>query len=113
MENFIIHRVYTWPGISKSWFLYSAMHWMHGLPRCTQPKKIWTRQKNFLVPESLSWETALGKANMYLETIEKCGGSEYLWDSWCDYIAALYPKKFKNGEHVSQCHVDYLISRKD
>ena len=48
-----------------------------------------------------------------LKTIEKCGGSEYLWDSWCDYIAALYPKKFKNGEHVSQCHVDYLISRKD
>ena len=76
-------------------------------------KRFGLDRKTFLVPESLSWETALGKANMYLETIEKCGGSEYLWDSWCDYIAALYPKKFKNGEHVSQCHVDYLISRKD
>jgi hypothetical protein len=76
-------------------------------------KRFGLDRKTFLVPESLSWETALGKANMYLQTIEKCGGSEYLWDSWCDYIAALYPKKFRNGEHVSQCHVDYLINRKD
>jgi hypothetical protein len=74
-------------------------------------KRFGLSPNTFKLPKKLGYDTALRKADFYLETIHKFGGSEYLWNSWCDYVAALYPKKFKDGEHVSKCHIDYLINR--
>ena len=44
-------------------------------------KRFGLDSKTFKVPETLTWDTALRKADFYLETIHKFGGSEYLWDS--------------------------------
>jgi len=48
------------------------------------------------------------KAELYIDTCNKLGGCEYLWDSWCDYLAEKNPKKFRNGNHVSELHATAL-----
>ena len=63
----------------------------------------------FKVNDKMSESTALRKANFYIKTCEDLGGSEYLWDSWCRYLADLYPKIYRDGEHVSKLHVDFII----
>ena len=63
----------------------------------------------FKLPKKLKYDTALRKAELYLKTCEELGGCEYLWDSWCEYISYLYPKKFEGRNHVSACHVEYLM----
>ena len=57
----------------------------------------------------VSNETRLKKAGLYLKVLEDVGGCEYLWDSWCELIADLYPKKYKDAEDVSRCHVNYMM----
>ena len=63
----------------------------------------------FRVNNKMSEATALRKANFYIKTCEDLGGSEYLWNSWCRYLADLYPKIYRDEEHVSKLHVDFII----
>lgn len=44
------------------------------------------------------------KAELYIETCEKLGGCEYLWDSWCNYLAERNPNHYRDGNHVSELH---------
>ncbi len=57
----------------------------------------------------VKYDTALGKAKLYIKLCEDLGGSKYLWDSWCDLLAEKYPTKYKNGQHVSRLHRDYVM----
>lgn len=44
----------------------------------------------------------------YLELVNK-DGSEYWWNTWCEHVAANYPKHFKDAEHVSKLHSTAII----
>jgi len=44
------------------------------------------------------------KAELYIETCNKLGGCEYLWDSWCEYLAEKNPNRFRDADHVSELH---------
>ena len=57
----------------------------------------------------VKYDTALKKARFYLQTIENLGGCEYLWDSWCEFMADKYPKRFPDADYVSQLHVDFVV----
>ena len=57
----------------------------------------------------LKYDTALGKAKLYIKVCEDLGGCEYLWNSWCDLLAEKYPNKYKNGQQVSRLHQDYVM----
>ena len=57
----------------------------------------------------LKYDTALGKAKLYIKVCKDLGGCEYLWNSWCDLLAEKYPNKYKNGQHVSRLHKDYVM----
>lgn len=59
----------------------------------------------------VKYDTALKKAKLYTTTLENIGGCEYLWDSWCIFMADKYPKRYTNAEHVSRLHVEYLLQR--
>ena len=49
------------------------------------------------------------RVKRYLAECTASGGSENLWDSWCDFVAAeRYPHLFDTGEAVSQAHVEAL-----
>lgn len=53
-------------------------------------------------------EKALEKAKMYLDLCEKLGGTEKLWDNWCNFVATRHPKHFQDGNDVSARHCSYL-----
>ena len=45
------------------------------------------------------------RADNYLALCAEIGSSEALWNTWCDYVAALYPHRYENGNAVSHMHV--------
>ena len=57
----------------------------------------------------VKYDTALGKAKLYIKVCEDLGGCEYLWNSWCDLLAEKYPNKYKTGQQVSRLHQDYVM----
>ena len=57
----------------------------------------------------VKYDTALGKAKLYIKLCEELGGCKYLWDSWCELLAEKYPTKYKNAQHVSRLHRDYVM----
>ena len=63
----------------------------------------------FRFSKTTTRNTALAKARLYIETCEKLGGSEFLWDNWCEFIASKYPKHFTSADQVSQMHVDLIV----
>lgn len=56
--------------------------------------------KNLRSPESRA-----ARAARYVDLVEQCGGTEALWDEWCDYVATLRPDRFSDGYDVSELHV--------
>mgnify|MGYP003642617035 CR=1 FL=1 len=65
----------------------------------------------FKVGKPFKYETALKKAEKYVDLCLEIGGCEYLWNQWCDDMALRYPTKYKNGNHVSRVHDTYISSR--
>jgi len=49
------------------------------------------------------------KAELYIDTCHKLGGCEYLWDTWCKYLATVHPTKYRDGFEVSRMHVDFIL----
>jgi len=45
----------------------------------------------------------------YIDLCYRCGGSELLWDAWCDLIAVRQATHWKDGEHVSKAHADMCV----
>ena len=58
----------------------------------------------FKFGKNASYALMQKKAQLYIDTCEKLGGCEYLWDTWCDYLAERNPKRFRDGNHVSELH---------
>jgi len=40
----------------------------------------------------------------YHAAVDRLGGCEALWNSWCDYVATLRPAKWESGDVVSRYH---------
>jgi len=66
-----------------------------------------------LAPAAFKWppkakrETKLSKIAAYVETCAKLGGSRYLWDSWCEYVAGNRGnRRLTTGDAVSAFHVE-------
>jgi hypothetical protein len=52
-------------------------------------------------------ETKMAKIKAYVATCAKLGGSEYLWNSWCDFVAGNRGnKRLTSGDTVSAFHVE-------
>jgi len=62
----------------------------------------------FKVGKPFKYETALKKAEKYVDLCIKLGGCEFLWNQWCNDMALRYPTKYKNGNHVSRVHDTYV-----
>jgi hypothetical protein len=45
----------------------------------------------------------------YLDYVRKLGGSEALWNSWCEFVATKEPNTYKGPFHVSRLHRDAII----
>jgi hypothetical protein len=49
-------------------------------------------------------QTKLKKAHAYVTACDTLGGCEFLWNSWCDYVAEQRPEMF-DGNGVSEIHL--------
>ena len=49
------------------------------------------------------------KARKYLAVCKEIGGSEVLWNNWCDLVAEKYPKHFEAGDDVSWLHSNSIM----
>lgn len=56
-----------------------------------------------------SWVTVQGRVRKYVALCQSLGGPEFLWDSWCKYVSALYPKMYPTAQAVSSAHVDAIV----
>jgi hypothetical protein len=56
-------------------------------------------------------KTATRRIETYQEACRDVGGSEFLWRTWCDHVAALRPGNWQDGLEVSALHVDCLTGR--
>ena len=71
--------------------------------------KLYGVKPNVLVYNKKALEkTKTKKIKEYIKLCEKLGGSVALWSNWCILLASKNEKVFKDGEHVSQLHIDYL-----
>ena len=60
--------------------------------------------ETFKLPKSLKPSTVRQKIAVYLDVVERVGGTERLWDLWCERVASVYPKWYRDAEHVSHLH---------
>lgn len=44
----------------------------------------------------------------YQSILRAQGGAEGLWNSWCEYLYAKYPRKYQSAEQISALHVEAL-----
>lgn len=57
------------------------------------------------VSPSAQPKTILKHAACYVRLCDALGGSAYLWDSWCAYVAEKRPQAFPDAEAVSAAHL--------
>jgi hypothetical protein len=67
-------------------------------------------KKDLTVPKKAKLAEKLRKSHEYMHLCEKLGGTEYLWNNWCKFIADKYPNKFANAHAVSRVHVDAIVT---
>ena len=70
--------------------------------------KIYGVEKKDLSISGVSDALRQKRIRMYLDLCKVIGGSRYLWNQWCNYVASLYPKVWRDGFHVSELHVRCL-----
>ena len=49
------------------------------------------------------------KARKYLAVCKEIGGSEVLWNNWCNLVAEKYPKHFESADDVSWLHSNAIM----
>lgn len=106
MATELLSYIITWPGFSlaKGGFIaqliYGASGCLdsHNLARFNIPLNL-TRVKKKALPR-----TKQRRAREYNTIVNKLGGTEHLWDSWCKYVASR--SNFENAFEVSaeHCH---------
>jgi hypothetical protein len=57
-----------------------------------------------IAPTVKRLSTKLKKAHAYVTACDELGGCEFLWNSWCDYVAAQRPEVWADGDAVSAAH---------
>lgn len=48
------------------------------------------------------------KVRKYNSAVDRCGGTQSLWDGWCEFVAAKYPQAYRDAFHVSAIHCEAL-----
>ena len=98
------------PGIAivKAGFILQLTTGKVGCLDCHNLRRFDLSPNVFKVGKQISYNTFLKKASLYVIMCEKLGGSEYLWDSWCNALADKYPNTYKDGNEVSALHCKHL-----
>lgn len=105
----VFYRVMDTPGLglAKTGFLMQLYGWetacidMHNAKRFNIPVP--------RCPSTLKTDTKMKKIIEYLIMCDQIGGSEYLWDQWCEYVAGnRMNKNLPTAEAVSLYHKECI-----
>ena len=97
-------------GPAKSGFILQMCIGEVGCIDCHNQQMFGIDIKDITLQKPAKLATKLKVAQNYIKLCEDLGGAEYLWDNWCDFIADRHPTKFDDAYHVSQVHVDAIVS---
>lgn len=95
-------------GLVKAGFIAQLTTGKVGCLDCHNLRRFNLSASTFKVGRNVTYNTFLKKASLYVLLCKELGGSEYLWDSWCDALAAKYPNTYENGDAVSELHCTHL-----
>ena len=99
-------------GMAKAGFLVQLLTGeagcldMHNVERFGLSPVHWAIRPRARLHEQL--QEIQDKIRLYLSLCEACGGSEYLWDSWCEHLNDTV-STFEGAEDVSRRHYIYLL----
>lgn len=91
-------------GLAKAGFLAQMVYGLagcldtHNLRRFGLSANLCTLRGNLKPP------TRARRINAYLEAVEQCGGTENLWDDWCEHLAERNPSRYTHAYDVSELH---------
>lgn len=71
--------------------------------------KLYSISPNELKIGKVKPETKYKKVDKYLKLIEKLGGTEFLWDTWCKWVASNQNKRYNDAYHVSKLHIEGIV----
>ncbi len=60
--------------------------------------------RTFYVSPSTGYVNKCVRVDKYLNIGQRLGGTEYLWNNWCQKISEKYPKEFPKAQDVSTLH---------
>ncbi len=95
-------------GLVKAGFIMQLTTGEAGCLDCHNLKMYGVNENTFKMNGEFSIPN-FNKARKYLALCNEIGGSELLWNNWCNLVADKYPKHFKSGDDVSWLHSNAIM----
>lgn len=97
-------------GLVKGGFLAQLAYGVSGCIDVHNARRYGVNVQRFAGFDRLKREaTRAARVNEYMALIDKSGGCEALWDSWCEYVAKRTPARYPGGSYeVSRLHVEAI-----
>jgi len=96
-------------GLPKAGFVLQLCTGAVGCMDVHNLRRFGLKASTFSTSSKTSAQLLHKKAQLYVDTCERMGGSAYLWDSWCQLIADKYPRVWRDAEHVSNEHANCFV----
>jgi hypothetical protein len=91
-------------GLVKAGFLLQCLTGTVGCLDCHNLRQHGLREGVFKLSHNRVTEANLRKVRNYIQVCEELGGSEVLWNEWCEGMADRYSKRFADANVVSFLH---------
>lgn len=98
-------------GLAKAGFIVTLIAGSVGCLDTHNITRLNLKASVFFVSTKATDKLRTKKIKLYIATCAKYG-SEWLWDSWCQFIAIKYPERWTDTSHVSYVHFEYLVEQK-
>lgn len=96
-------------GLVKAGFVLQLAFGISGCIDTHNLKLFGIKKNTVTLGANVKSNTRLKKAIAYNQLIQKIGGTEFLWDTWCEYVAVNQPRTYTNAAQVSSLHVDAIV----
>lgn len=98
-------------GLVKAGFLLQCLGYKTACLDSHNVKRYDIDPKSFKVGVNLKIDKRQEKVNLYIDTCDNIGTSEYLWDEWCGYVSGnRYNRKLVTADSVSAYHYEAITA---
>ena len=101
----MLQEVCSWRGfgLAKGGFLLQIAYGLSGCLDTHNLKVLGFNSETFRISNK-TWRAVPRIIERYHAAVDAAGGSEALWDTWCDGVAAMRPDVWSSGDAVSRAH---------